>query len=106
MQYKKENTKTSLFKRCFSQACAVAVLIDIQPTMPRVASRQIFRANAESNTPFQYYLRNVCYTLIDHFIQGIDNRCDKYGSTVYLMYGLIPSIIVEIDIMVKDIIEQ
>ena len=39
-------------------------------------------------------------------MQGINNRFDKYGSTVYLMYGLIPSVIVEIDIMVKDIIEQ
>ena len=51
-------------------------------------------------------MRNVCYPLIDHLIQGIDNRFDKYGSTVYLMYGLIPSVIVERDITVKDIIEQ
>ena len=74
--------------------------------MPRVASPQIFRANAESNTPFQYYLRNVCYSLIDHLTKGIDNRFDKYGSTVYLMYGLIPSVIVERDVTVKYIIEQ
>ena len=43
---------------------------------------------------------------MDHLIQGINNRFDKYGSTVYLMYGLIPSVIVEIDITVKDMIEQ
>ena len=106
LQYERENAKTSLFKRCNSQACVVAALIDIQPTMPRVAFRQIFRANAESNIPFQYYLRNICYPLIDHLIQGIDNRFDKYGSTVYLMYELIPSVIVERDITVKDIIKQ
>ena len=63
--------------------------------MPRVASRQIFCASAESYTPFQYYLKNVCYPLLDHLIQGVDNRFDKYGSTVYLMYGLISSVIVE-----------
>ena len=51
-------------------------------------------------------MRNVCYPLIDHFIKGIDNRFDKYGSTVYLMYSLIPSVIVDRDITVKDIIEQ
>ena len=100
----RENAETSLFKRCYSQACAA--LIDNQPTMLRVASRQIFRANAESNTPFQYYMRNVCYPLIDHLIQGNDKRFDKYGSTVYLMYGLIPSVIVERNIPVKDIIGQ
>ena len=86
--------------------CAVAALIDNQPTMLRVASRQIFRANAESNTPFQYYLRNVWNPLIDHLIQGNDKRFDKYGSTVYLMYGLIPSVIVERGITIKDLIEQ
>ena len=106
LQYERENAKTSLFKRCNSQACVVAALIDIQPTMPRAAFRQIFLANAESNISFQYYLRNICYPLIDHLIQGIDNRFDKYGSTVYLMYELIPSVIVERDITVKDIIKQ
>ena len=162
LQYETENAETSLFRRCYSQACAVAALIDIQPTMPRVASWQIFRANAESNTPFQYYLRNDCYPFLDHLTQGIykvicerllhrksdwnyylhikftrlyphkssllllmcvlrmsnhceiiiriiiyrtDNRFDKYGSTVYLMYGFIPSIDVERDITVKDITE-
>ena len=99
---KRENAESecrmqSLFKRCSSQACAVAALIDIQPTMPRVASRQIFRTNAESNAPFHYYLRNVCYPLLDHLIQGIDNRFDKYGRGIYLMYALIPSVIVERD---------
>ena len=74
--------------------------------MPRVPSLYILRAITESNTPFQYYLRSVCYPLIDHLIQGIDNRFDKYGSTVYLIYGLISSVIVERDITVKDIIEQ
>ena len=106
LQYERENAETSLFKRCYSQACAVAGIIDIQPTMPRVASRQILRAKAESNTPFQYCLRNVCYPLTDHLIQGIDNRFDKYGTTIYLMYGLIPSVIVERDITVKGMIEQ
>ena len=85
LHYERENAETSLFKRCYSQACAVEALIDIKQTMPRVASWQISYANAKSNTPFQYYLRNVCYPLLDHLRQGIDNRFDKYGSTVYLM---------------------
>ena len=36
-------------------------------------------------------------------MQGIANRFNKYGSTVYLLYELIPPVI---DITVKDIIEQ
>ena len=92
-----------MFKRCYSQACAVAALIYIQLNTARAASRQIFRVSTEPNTPFQYYLRNICYSLLDHLIQGIDNKFDKYRSTIYLMYGLIPSVIVEIDKTVKDI---
>ena len=73
--------------------------------MPRVA-RQIFRANAESSTPFQCYLRNICYPLLEHLIRGTDNRFHKYSSIIHLKYGLILSVIVERDITVKDIIEQ
>ena len=100
LQHKREHAKTSLFKRCYSQAFAVKALIYIQPNIARVASRQIFRVNTEPNTPFQYYLRNICYTLLDHLMQGIDNRFDKYRSTIY---GLILLVIVEIDKTVKDI---
>ena len=70
-------------------------------------SRVAFSCQRLTNTPFQYYLINVCYSLPDLFIQEIDNRFNKYGRTVYLMYGLIPSVIVERDIItVKDIIKQ
>ena len=69
--------------------------------MPRVASQQICRANTASNTPFHCYLRDVCYYLLDHIIQGIDNRFEKYGSTIYLMYALIPSVIVKREYNIK-----
>ena len=59
--------------------------------------------NAE--IPFQYYLRNVCYPLLNYHINGIDNRFDKYGSTAHLMHRLISSVIVERDVKLKDIIE-
>ena len=63
-----------------------------------------FFANAESNTAFQYCLRNVCCPLLDHFIiHGIETRFEKYDSTVHLMYGLIPFPGVERDTAVKDI---
>ena len=66
-----------------------------------------FFVNAESNTAFQYCLRNVCCPLLDHFIiHGIENRFEKYNSTVHLMYGLIPFLGVERDTAVKDIIGQ
>ena len=43
----------------------------------KVASWQVFRVNTESNILFQYYLRNFCYPLLQHFLQGIDNGIDN-----------------------------
>ena len=74
--------------------------------MPRLDSRHTHRANAESNSPFQYYLRNVCYPLLERLINGIDVIFDKYGKTIHLMYGLIPSVTAEREVDIKDTIEQ
>ena len=104
--YERRHAETSLFQRCYDQACALAESVDVEPTMPRLASRKTHRANAESNSPFQYYLRNVCYPLVDHLINGIDVRFDKYGKTIHLMYGLISSVTAEREVDIKDIIEQ
>ena len=106
MVYERRHAETSLFQRCYDQACALAELVDVEPTMPRLVSRQTHRANAESNSPFQSYLRNVCYPLLDHLINGIDVRFDKYGKTIHLIYGLIPSVTAEREVDIKDIIEQ
>ena len=43
----------------------------------KVASWQVFRVNTESNILFQYYLRNFCYPLLQHFIQRVDNGIDN-----------------------------
>ena len=48
----------------------------------------------------------MCYPLVDHLINGIDVRFDKYGKTIHLMYGLISSVTAEREVDIKDIIEQ
>ena len=45
-------------------------------------------------------------TFARQFIQGIDNRFDNYGSTVYLISELVPSVLVERNLKVKNAIEQ
>ena len=106
MVYERRHTESSLFQRCYDQACALAELVDVEPAMPRLASRQTHRPNVEPNSPFQYYLRNVCYPLLDHLINGIDVTFDKYGKTIHLMYGLIPSVTAEREVHIKDMIEK
>ena len=102
---RKREYRNQLVQSMLQSSLCIPALTGIQPTMPRIP-RQIFRVNAESNTPFQNYLRNVCCLLLDHFIKGMNNRFDKCDITVCLMYVLIPAVIVERNITVKNIIEQ
>ena len=41
----------------------------------------------------------------NHLINRIDVRFDKYGKTVLMMQALTPSIIVERDVIIDDIVE-
>ena len=51
-------------------------LLDIEPDMPRIVGRQIYRANALASTPFDCYLRNMCLPFLDHLIEGLNTRFD------------------------------
>ena len=52
-------------------------LLDIEPDMPRIAGRQIYRANALASTPFDCYLRNMCLPFLNHLTEGLNTRFDK-----------------------------
>ena len=93
------------FSRCFEYAVEMASLIDIIPSMPRIATRQQYRENSESDTPFNYYRKNMCLPFLDHLINGIDVRFDKYVKTVLMMQALIPLVIAERDVTIDDIVE-
>ena len=61
--------------------------------MPRVAGRQMHRANASASTPFDYYLRNMCLLLLDDLMEGLNTRFDKYGSMIQKMNAFVPPVI-------------
>ena len=42
---------------------------------------------------------------LDHLINGIDKRFNKYGKTVSIMQALIPSVVAESDVTIDDIVE-
>ena len=37
---------------------------------------------------------------------GVDSRYDKYGEIVHKMSGLVPSVIAERDVSIKDVVEM
>ena len=65
------------FSRCFEYAVQMASVINIEPNMPRITACQHHRENAESDTPFSYYRKNMCLPFLDHLINAIDVRFDK-----------------------------
>ena len=58
--------------------------------MPTIAGRQIHRANASASKPFDYYLRNMCLPFLDHLMEVLSTRFDKYGSMIHKMQ--VPSV--------------
>ena len=93
------------FSRCFESAVEMASLFDIVLSMPRIAARQQHRENAESDRPFNYYRKNMCLPFLDHLINGIDVRLDKYCKTVLMVQALMPSVIAERYMTIGDIVE-
>ena len=80
------------FSRFFEYAVEMASLIAIVPSIPRIPSRQQHR---KEHMYFNYFRKNMCLSFLDHLINGIDVRFDKYGKTALMMQALIPSVIAE-----------
>ena len=56
------------FFACFFEyASEIPSLINVTPSMPRIAAHQQHRPNAEnSNTPFEYHHVNMSLPFLDH----------------------------------------
>ena len=61
--------------------------------MPRIVGRQKHRANASASTPFNYYLRNMCLPFLEHLIEGLNTRFNKYASMIYNMHAFVRSLV-------------
>ena len=40
-----------------------------------------------------HIFQNMCLTFLDHLIEGLNTRFDKYGSVIPIMHAFIPSVI-------------
>jgi len=54
------------FAHVYKHAVRVARNVNVNPTMPRVAGRQVHRCNTPADNPEQYYQRIVAVPLINH----------------------------------------
>ena len=87
------NARKSIFRSCYDYAVTLGKSLDKEPNMLRTAGRQIHLADAPASTPVDYYLQNMCLLFLDHLIEGLNTRFDKYGSMIHKMHVFVPSVI-------------
>ena len=58
----------------FEQAERVAANVGTQPSMPRIAKKQVNRDNTEGDSPATYYRRVFALPFIDKLISALELR--------------------------------
>ena len=65
--------------------------LNIPVTTPRIASRQVHRANVPAESPETYYRRNMI-PFLDHITTELESRFGPVHQTKIKLLGLIPSV--------------
>ena len=72
LKEEREQSRESIFRRCYDFALTRGKSLEIEPDMLRIAGRQIHRVNASASAPFDYYLRNMCLPFLDYLIKVLN----------------------------------
>lgn len=81
------------FDTSFDHAVRMADALGVEPSMPRVARKQMHRANATSDGPRQYYHRNIAVPFLDHIISELDTQFSEASRTAVKLLALVPNVI-------------
>lgn len=76
----------------FQEAARVAASLDTEPSMPRLCGRQTQRANAEADSPEEYYRRNLTVNFVDTLISEMDSRFGELQKKTVLGLKLVPAV--------------
>ena len=52
--------ESDFYQRCYNYAIRICYLIGTEPSMPRIAEKQVPRENTPAAMPYDYYCVNVC----------------------------------------------
>ena len=92
-------------EQCFNHACRMGEPVHIEPSSPRVASRQRHRANNPASSPLDYYRRNLVIPVLDQVIGEFDARLSKLSSSAGQLMGLVPSVNCNREVNVGEVAE-
>lgn len=67
----------SFHNRIYTKAVMIAESIDVQESIPHLASRQQHRSNIQAANFSDYYCLNLTIPFIDHMLSELDTRFDE-----------------------------
>jgi hypothetical protein len=79
------------FDRVYSVAVEMARSVDVDPVMPRIASRMQHRSNVPATSVAEYYRRNMAVEFVDHIIAELDLRFNDLAVKCSSFQCLVPS---------------
>ena len=75
----------------FTEVEHMSTAIGTQASLPRLCGRQTRRSNTPSQTPKEYYRRNITIPLLDHILSELASHFNKHQQTALM---LIPYVLV------------
>ena len=77
----------------FKQAVRMADQLNVEPNIPRVAKKQIYRDNVPANSPEEYYKRALVIPIVDTFISEMTYRFNNFICKAAKLLILTPSVL-------------
>ena len=90
----------------YEEAVTLARLVSVQPSMPRIIQRQVYRNNAPAPTPEDYYRINLTTDFLNHVLMQLDSRFEDDVFVCYKGFSVIPSILLATDPVWKDNVRE
>ena len=84
------------FSVIFEQTEQVAAKVETQPSMPRIAKKQVNRDNTEGDSPETYYRRVFAIPFIDKLISELALRFTKLSHSASRLLFLISTVITKV----------
>ena len=90
----------------YEEAVTLARRVSVQPSMPRIIQRQVYRNNAPGLTPEDYYRINLTTDFLNHVLMQLDSRFEDDVFVCYKGFSVIPSILLATDPIWKDNVRE
>ena len=90
----------------YEEAVTLARHVSVQPSMPRIIQRQVYRNNAPAPSPEDYYRINLTTDFLNHALTQLDNRFQDNVFVCYKGFSVIPSILLATEPIWKDNINE